>query len=183
MNQESEILVKEKISHLYIIDALSSTAERENVKVYAVGGFVRDIILNRDRNDLDILVIGNGPDFAKSAAENLGISNVSYFKNFGTAHFEYSGMNVEFVGARKESYDRNTRKPIVEDGTFEEDISRRDFTINTLAISLNKNEFGKLIDKYGGLNDIKNKLNELKGKYKMLNEINSQKTGNSSLSL
>ncbi|HEX9251338.1 MAG TPA: CCA tRNA nucleotidyltransferase [Ignavibacteriaceae bacterium] len=158
MNQGSEILVKEKISQLEIVNAISSTAERENVKVYAVGGFVRDIILNRDRNDLDILVIGSGPDFAKSAAEKLGISNVSYFKNFGTAHFEYSGMNIEFVGARKESYDRNTRKPIVEDGTFKEDISRRDFTINTLAISLNKNEFGKLIDKYDGLNDINNKL-------------------------
>ena len=156
MNQELELNIKEKISHLKVIDTISKVAELVDVNVYAVGGFVRDIILNRERNDLDILVIGNGTDFAKNVADGLGITNVSYFKNFGTAHFDYQGMNVEFVGARKESYDRNTRKPIVEDGTFDEDISRRDFTINTLAISLNKNEFGKLIDKYDGLSDIKN---------------------------
>ncbi len=167
MNQELESNIKEKISHLKVIDTISKVAELVDVKVYAVGGFVRDIILNRERNDLDILVIGNGTDFAKNVADGLGITNVSYFKNFGTAHFDYQGMNVEFVGARKESYDRNTRKPIVEDGTFDEDISRRDFTINTLAISLNKNEFGKLTDKYDGLSDIKNEriktpLNPLK---------------------
>ena len=167
MNQELELNIKEKISHLKVIDTISKVAELVDVNVYAVGGFVRDIILNRERNDLDILVIGNGTDFAKNVADELGITNVSYFKNFGTAHFDYQGMNVEFVGARKESYDRNTRKPIVEDGTFDEDISRRDFTINTLAISLNKNEFGKLIDKYDGLSDIKNEriktpLNPLK---------------------
>ncbi|MBP9120428.1 MAG: HD domain-containing protein [Ignavibacterium sp.] len=167
MNQELELYIKEKISHLKVIDTISKVAELVDVEVYAVGGFVRDIILNRERNDLDILVIGNGTDFAKNVADGLGITNVSYFKNFGTAHFDYQGMNVEFVGARKESYDRNTRKPIVEDGTFDEDISRRDFTINTLAISLNKNEFGKLTDKYDGLSDIKNEriktpLNPLK---------------------
>lgn len=167
MNQELELNIKEKISHLKVIDTISKVAELVDVEVYAVGGFVRDIILNRERNDLDILVIGNGTDFAKNVADGLGITNVSYFKNFGTAHFDYQGMNVEFVGARKESYDRNTRKPIVEDGTFDEDISRRDFTINTLAISLNKNEFGKLTDKYDGLSDIKNEriktpLNPLK---------------------
>ncbi len=158
MNNELEILIKEKISDLKILDVISRVAEKDKVNVYAVGGFVRDLILNRERNDLDILVIGSGTDFAKSVADELGITNVSYFKNFGTAHFDFHEMNIEFVGARKESYDRNTRKPIVEDGTFEEDISRRDFTINTLAISLNKNEFGNLIDKYNGLSDIKNKL-------------------------
>lgn len=167
MNQELELYIKEKISHLKVIDTISKVAELVDVEVYAVGGFVRDIILNRERNDLDILVIGNGTDFAKNVADGLGITNVSYFKNFGTAHFDYQGVNVEFVGARKESYNKNTRKPIVEDGTFDEDISRRDFTINTLAISLNKNEFGKLTDKYDGLSDIKNKriktpLNPLK---------------------
>jgi tRNA nucleotidyltransferase/poly(A) polymerase len=158
MNNEVEILIKEKISDLKILDVISRIAKRDKLSVYAVGGFVRDLILNRERNDLDILVIGSGTDFAKSVADELGIQNVSYFKNFGTAHFDYQEMNIEFVGARKESYDRNTRKPIVEDGTFEEDISRRDFTINTLAISLNENEFGKLIDTYDGLSDIKNKL-------------------------
>ena len=158
MNNKFEQLVKERISSLKIIDVISSVAERDNIKVYAVGGFVRDIILNRDNNDLDILVLGSGIDFAKNVADQFRIENVSYFKNFGTAHFEYENMNVEFVGARKESYDRNTRKPIVEDGTFEDDIRRRDFTINALSISLNKNEFGKLIDIYDGLLDIENKL-------------------------
>jgi putative nucleotidyltransferase with HDIG domain len=158
MNQEIEILIKEKISLLKIIKIISKVAERNNVKVFAVGGFVRDIFLNRDRSDLDILVIGSGIDFAKSVADELGVINVSYYKNFGTAHFDYQGMNIEFVGARKESYDRTTRKPIVEDGTFEEDISRRDFTINTLAISLNKKDFGKLINNYDGYDHIKNQI-------------------------
>jgi tRNA nucleotidyltransferase/poly(A) polymerase len=158
MNQAIENLIREKIAELKIIDVISRVAESDNTKVYAVGGFVRDIFLNRERSDLDILVIGNGTNFARNVAEELGIVNVSYFKNFGTAYFEYQGMNIEFVGARKESYDRNTRKPIVEDGSFDEDISRRDFTINTLAISLNKDELGKIIDRYDGIVAIKSKL-------------------------
>ena len=158
MKKNIEILIKEKISSLKIIEVISEIAEQEKTDVYAVGGFVRDIVLNRERNDLDILVIGSGTEFAKKVANELSIKNVAYYKNFGTAHFDYSGMNIEFVGARKESYDRNTRKPIVEDGSFEDDISRRDFTINTLAICLSKNNFGKLIDTYSGLNDIEDKL-------------------------
>lgn len=158
MNHNLEILIKQKVSHLKVVDVISQIAERDKVQVYAVGGFVRDIILNRERNDLDVLVIGSGIDFAKNVADKLKIENVSYYKNFGTAHFDYQGMNIEFVGARKESYDRTTRKPIVEDGTFEDDIKRRDFTINTLAISLNKIDFGKLIDTYNGLADIESKL-------------------------
>ena len=114
--------------------------------------------MKRERSDIDILVIGSGIDFAKTVAERLNIRNVNYFKNFGTAQFDFDVMNIEFVGARRESYDRNTRKPIVEDGTFEDDISRRDFTINTLAVSLNKDDFGKLIDVYDGLTDIKNQI-------------------------
>lgn len=158
MNHNLEILIKQKVSHLKVVDVISQIAERDKVQVYAVGGFVRDVILNRERNDLDVLVIGSGIDFAKNVADKLKIENVSYYKNFGTAHFDYQGMNIEFVGARKESYDRTTRKPIVEDGTFEDDIKRRDFTINTLAISLNKIDFGKLIDTYNGLADIESKL-------------------------
>ncbi len=158
MNHNLEILIKQKVSHLKVVNVISQIAERDKVKVYAVGGFVRDVILNRERNDLDVLVIGSGIDFAKNVADKLKIENVSYYKNFGTAHFDYQGMNIEFVGARKESYDRTTRKPIVEDGTFEDDIKRRDFTINTLAISLNKIDFGKLIDTYNGLDDIESKL-------------------------
>lgn len=158
MSKDLEILIKEKISSLKIIEVISKIAEQEKNEVYAVGGYVRDIVLNRERNDLDILVIGSGTEFAKKVADVLSIKNVSYYKNFGTAHFNFEGMNIEFVGARKESYDRNTRKPIVENGSFTDDISRRDFTINTLAISLSKNNYGKLIDTYSGLDDIVNKL-------------------------
>lgn len=158
MNKSFEILIKEKLAQLKIIDSISEIAEKQNIKVYAIGGFVRDLILERERNDLDILVIGSGVDFAQKVADELNISNVSYFKNFGTAHFDYDNINVEFVGARRESYDRKTRKPIVEDGTIEDDIARRDFTINTLAISLNREDFGNPIDTYNGYDDINNKI-------------------------
>lgn len=158
MNSKNKLLFTDKISNLRVIKTISEVADSEKKLVYAVGGFVRDIILGRQRNDLDVLVIGSGVDFAKSVADKLRINNVNYFKNFGTAHFDYDNMNIEFVGARKESYDRNTRKPIVEDGSFEDDISRRDFTINTLAISLSIKDFGKLIDTFNGFTDIENKL-------------------------
>ena len=158
MNESFEIIVKEKFSRLKIVKTISEIADKQNIKVYAVGGFVRDLILDRERNDLDILVIGSGVEFAQKVADSLNISEVAYFKNFGTAHFDFEGLNVEFVGARKESYDRDTRKPIVEDGTFDEDISRRDFTINTLAISLNKKDFGRLIDNFDGYNHIKKQI-------------------------
>ena len=157
MQAISEIILQ-KISQLPLIKTFSKVSEKVDKEVFLIGGFVRDIILDRHRNDIDILVIGNGVDFAKSVADELKIKNVDYFRNFGTAHFDYEGMNIEFVGARKESYDRNTRKPIVEDGTFLDDISRRDFTINTLAVSLNKKDFGKLIDTFNGLEDIQLKL-------------------------
>ena len=157
MQAISEIILQ-KISQLPLIKTFSKVSEKVDKEVFLIGGFVRDIILDRHRNDIDILVIGSGVDFAKSVADELKIKNVDYFKNFGTAHFDYEGMNIEFVGARKESYDRNTRKPIVEDGTFLDDISRRDFTINTLAVSLNKKDFGKLIDTFNGLEDIQLKL-------------------------
>ena len=157
MQAISEIILQ-KVSQLPLIKTFSKVSEKVDKEVFLIGGFVRDIILDRHRNDIDILVIGNGVDFAKSVADELKIKNVDYFKNFGTAHFDYEGMNIEFVGARKESYDRNTRKPIVEDGTFLDDISRRDFTINTLAVSLNKKNFGKLIDTFNGLEDIQLKL-------------------------
>jgi poly(A) polymerase len=157
MQKQIQIL-KDKISQNMILQIISEVAVNHDKEVYVVGGFVRDIILNRERNDIDILVVGSGVDFAKSVADVLNIKNVDYYKNFGTAHFDSDGMSIEFVGARKESYDKNTRKPIVEDGTFKDDISRRDFTINTLAVSLTKNDFGKLFDTYNGLADIENKL-------------------------
>lgn len=150
--------ITKKLSENIVLNKIAQIAQSENKNVFVVGGYVRDLILKRERSDIDILVIGSGIDFAKTVAEKLNISNVNYYKNFGTAQFSFDNMNVEFVGARRESYDRNTRKPFVEDGTFEDDISRRDFTINTLVVSLNAIDFGKIIDTYDGLTDIKNQI-------------------------
>jgi len=145
--------------------AASEIADEMNVNIYAVGGFVRDLILERNVDDIDILVVpqnnlntDSGLNFAKKLARALKVKDVSLFKSFGTAHFAYQNIDLEFVGARKESYSRDSRNPKVEVGTFEDDINRRDFTINTLAISLNKSSFGELIDTFGGVNDIKSKL-------------------------
>ena len=158
MKSKEKISFIDEITQLPVLKIISKIADKNDKKVYAVGGFVRDIILNRERNDLDLLVIGSGVELAQLVANELNIDNISLFKNFGTAHFAYDNMNIEFVGARKESYDRKTRKPIVEDGTFEDDIARRDFTINSIAISINKKDFGNIIDTYNGINDIKNQL-------------------------
>jgi poly(A) polymerase len=141
----------------FLSDA-QKTAKELNQKIYIVGGFVRDNILKRVRDEIDFLVIGSGIDFAKKYAGLLGVKKVSVFKNFGTAHFFYSGFDFEFVGARKESYNRGSRKPYTEEGTFEDDIKRRDFTINTLAVSLNEENSWEVIDTYNGLEDIKNKI-------------------------
>ena len=136
----------------------SAEAEEMKIELYAVGGFIRDMILGRQKNEIDFLVTGSGTDYAARLAVDLGISQISIFKNFGTAHFRYHDFDLEFVGARKESYDRSSRKPEVEAASFDEDISRRDFTINTLAVSLNKKNFGELIDKYNGVQDIQNRI-------------------------
>ncbi len=149
------------LSELNRIDFLkkfSELAYEQGKQLFIVGGFVRDLILRRKRTEIDFLVIGNGPEFAEFTAKKLGVKNLSVFRNFGTAHFQYNNFELEFVGARKESYDKISRKPVVEAGTFDDDISRRDFTINTLAISLNKENYGFLIDTYKGLEDIQNKL-------------------------
>jgi poly(A) polymerase len=158
MPKKKNISYKDQLKKHLLIKKVAEASEKLSKEVYIVGGYVRDIILQRERNDIDFLVIGSGPEFAKAVAELLGIKKVSVFKNFGTAHFVYDELDVEFVGARKESYDRKTRKPIVEDGTFMDDISRRDFTINTLAISLTKNNFGELIDSFDGYQDIQNTI-------------------------
>jgi poly(A) polymerase len=133
----------------------------ENVEAYVIGGWVRDCLLKREHpdKDIDILVIGSGIGIARKAAKKIksGIK-VTVFRNFGTAMFRYEDYEVEFVGARKESYSRGSRKPVVEDGTLEDDQKRRDFTINALAISINKDSYGKFLDPFGGIEDLKKKI-------------------------
>ena len=150
--------IKKELSKYQFLRQATETSEETGVKIYIVGGFVRDIILGRNRKEIDFLVIGNGPDFAAIYASKLGVNRLSYYKNFGTAHFKFHDYDLEFVGSRKESYSRDSRKPEVESGTFEEDIQRRDFTINTMAVSVGKEDFGSLVDIYGGLRDIENKI-------------------------
>src|SRR5690554_5635120 len=137
---------------------LGRLADNMEIPCYVIGGYVRDRIMKRDfNNDIDILVVGSGIDFAEKAGQEIGTS-VSVFKNFGTAMLRYEESQVEFVGARKESYRRDSRKPIVENGTLTDDQNRRDFTINAMAISLNKASFGTLVDPFDGLGDIQRKL-------------------------
>ena len=154
--------MKEKVKNIIekykFVNTASEVASFLNVKAYIVGGFVRDAILNRDNKDIDFLILGNGPEFANELATRLGIKNVSVFKTFGTAQFVYNSIDLEFVGARKESYSEDSRNPDVEPGTFEDDINRRDFTINSLAVSVNKDNFGEIIDLFDGLSDIENKI-------------------------
>lgn len=148
----------EDISKYEILSIIGSIADENNVEAYAIGGFVRDIILKRNNYDIDIVCVGSGILLAKKVAEYLHINNFAVYSNFGTAMFKYKNMQIEFVGARKESYNRGSRNPIVENGTFEDDQLRRDFTINTLAISLNKSTFGKLINYLNGYEDIHRKI-------------------------
>lgn len=142
-----------------IFSIISALADDLNQETYVIGGFVRDLILNRPSPDIDVVTIGSGIQLAEMVAKKLGPSiQVSVFKNFGTAMLKYQSLEIEFVGARKESYNENSRKPVVEDGTLEEDQNRRDFTINALAICLNSNRYGELIDPFGGIQDIKDKI-------------------------
>ena len=151
---------------LAIINKVATAAEHLNVPAYLIGGFVRDKIIGRNTKDADIVCLGDGIALAHSTASFfVPKPYVDFFKNFGTAQIKVPIENetnnlfeVEFVGARKESYNRDSRKPMVEIGTLEDDQNRRDFTINALAISLNKNDFGKLIDPFNGVQDIENKI-------------------------
>ena len=135
-------------------------ADQINQETYVVGGFVRDYLLGRGRKkDIDFVTVGNGILLAKELSKSLGnTSQVSVFKRFGTAMFRYQDIELEFVGARKESYSEDSRKPHVEDGSLEDDQKRRDFTINTLAISMNADTFGELIDPFNGIEDLKNEI-------------------------
>ncbi|WP_044173947.1 CCA tRNA nucleotidyltransferase [Flectobacillus major] len=143
-----------------IFQLVADSAQQLNVRTYVVGGFVRDLILKRPSKDIDIVCVGSGIELAELVAKKSGRDDtyLSVFKNFGTAMIRIDDWEVEFVGARKESYRSDSRKPIVEDGTLEDDQNRRDFTINAMAISLNKADFGELIDPFDGISDLRRRI-------------------------
>lgn len=142
-----------------IFGIISQTADEVGMECYVVGGYVRDIFLNRPSCDIDVVVVGSGIKMAEAFAAKLGRkAHLSVFRNFGTAQVKYKGMEIEFVGARKESYTHDSRKPIVEDGTLEDDQNRRDFTVNALAVCMNSSRFGELVDPFYGLEDMREKI-------------------------
>jgi putative nucleotidyltransferase with HDIG domain len=149
-DEELAEILDQKIFH-----QISEAADRLGMECYVVGGYVRDIFLERPSADIDVVVVGSGIEVAKELKQTLGSkAHLSVFRNFGTAQVKYGETEVEFVGARKESYSHDSRKPIVEDGTLEDDQNRRDFTINAMAICLNGNRFGELVDPFNGLADL-----------------------------
>jgi poly(A) polymerase len=142
-----------------VFTIISEVITKKGQDCFVIGGYVRDCLLRRESKDIDIVVQGSGIDLARevAAAIDKGIK-VSVFKNFGTAMLRYKNYEIEFVGARKESYRRNSHKPVVEDGTLEDDQKRRDFTVNAMALSLNRDTYGMLVDPFGGLSDLNNKI-------------------------
>lgn len=150
----TQIEIKNKID-TPLFHKLTETADEMGLECYLVGGYVRDLILERPTNDIDVVVVGSGIKMAEAFSKKLGRhAHLSVFRNFGTAQVKWHGNEVEFVGARKESYQRNSRKPIVEDGTFEDDQNRRDFTINAMAVCLNAQRLGELVDPFDGMYDL-----------------------------
>jgi tRNA nucleotidyltransferase/poly(A) polymerase len=142
---------KEEISTNPIFTLVSAASNSLGIDSYVVGGYVRDLILNRPNKDIDFVCVGRGIELAKTTAALIDLNlPVNYFKNFGTAQFNFGEYDIEFVGARKESYRSDSRKPLVENGTLSEDQHRRDFTINAMGISLNPDNFGELVDPFGG---------------------------------
>ena len=142
-----------------IFHKISEAADSLQLECYVVGGYVRDLFLERPSNDIDVVVVGSGIRVADALKKKLGKrAHISVFRNFGTAQVKYKNIEVEFVGARKESYSHDSRKPHVEDGTLEDDQNRRDFTINALAICLNKERFGELVDPFGGVMDMEDRI-------------------------
>ncbi|MBR4565780.1 MAG: CCA tRNA nucleotidyltransferase, partial [Prevotella sp.] len=138
-----------------IFHLISDAADRLGLECYVVGGYVRDIFLERPSSDIDVVVVGSGIALATELKQTLGKkAHLSVFRNFGTAQVKIGKTEVEFVGARRESYSHDSRKPIVEDGTLEDDQNRRDFTINAMAICLNRERFGELVDPFNGLADL-----------------------------
>lgn len=142
-----------------LFEIVKNVSAQQNVEIYVVGGYVRDLILKHENKDIDFVVVGNGVDVAVEVAKAISPNiEVTQYKNYGTAMFRYGDIDVEFVGARKESYNRNSRNPIVESGTLADDQNRRDFTINAMAISMNANNFGELIDPFDGVGDLERKI-------------------------
>ena len=142
-----------------IFRLISETADAEGMECYVVGGYVRDLFLERPSQDIDVVTVGSGIKLARALANRLGTgAHLSVFSNFGTAQVKWHGHEVEFVGARRESYSHDSRKPVVEDGTLEDDQNRRDFTINAMAVCLNKARFGELVDPFDGLWDMEDRL-------------------------
>ncbi|MBT7828473.1 MAG: HD domain-containing protein, partial [Bacteroidetes bacterium] len=138
-----------------IFSLVSDLSDKSQTDVYVVGGFVRDQFLHRPSKDIDFVVVGDGIEFAKLFVKSIGHkADLNIFKTFGTANIKFKGYEIEFVGARKESYQLNSRNPIVSKGSFEDDLNRRDFTINAMAISMRKQDFGSLVDLFSGLNDL-----------------------------
>ncbi|MDR2086407.1 MAG: CCA tRNA nucleotidyltransferase [Dysgonamonadaceae bacterium] len=138
-----------------VFKLISEAAAALQYETYVIGGFVRDLALNRTSKDIDVVCVGSGIQLAQEVVRRWGKpAHLSVFKNFGTAHLQFNGLEVEFVGARKESYQRHSRKPMVEDGTLDDDLNRRDFTMNAMAICLNKERFGEWIDPFNGLQDM-----------------------------
>jgi poly(A) polymerase len=142
-----------------IFKLIQQASDELNLDSYAIGGYVRDFFLERKSKDIDVVTLGKSIDLANLLHQKLGEeAHLSVFKTFGTAQIKYHDLEIEFVGARKESYNHNSRNPIIEDGSLEDDQNRRDFTINAIAIGLSKNNFGKLLDPFNGLNDLTNKI-------------------------
>ncbi len=137
-----------------VFKVVSKYIGERNLEAYVIGGFVRDLLLENPSKDIDIVVVGNGPSLANDVASILRVKKVTVFKSYGTAHFRYKDLDIEFVGARKESYDSDSRKPFTETGTLQDDQNRRDFTINALALSLHPSNFGELIDPFNGVEDL-----------------------------
>ena len=149
-------LIKELQSDLF--NKIAKTIANEHAEVYVIGGWVRDLFIGRKSKDIDFVIVGDGIEFAEKLTKALGGSRVAVFKKFGTAMIKYKDFELEFVGARKESYNFNSRNPEVQPGTLQDDQNRRDFTINTMAISLIQDTYGEVIDPFDGMNDLKNKI-------------------------